>query len=261
MEMERRDMLKLGAVVAAGGAAAAVSPAKAQSRFAVPPMAQAVLPIAGSDQVFPVRRIYCVGRNYVEHIREMGNDEREPPFFFQKPLDALVMDGKAIPYPSLTKNFHYEIELVVALKSGGRNIAKEKARDHIFGYAVGLDMTRRDLQRASGDKKQPWEIGKSFDFSAPCAAIHTVERVGHPREGFIRLNVNGQVKQDSDLKAMIWNVDEIIANLSTQYELAAGDIIYSGTPHGVGPVKPGETMVGEIVGLGTLTTPVSEPLA
>ncbi|MBL8700332.1 MAG: fumarylacetoacetate hydrolase family protein [Alphaproteobacteria bacterium] len=261
MKVERRDVLKLGAGAAVGGVVAAAAPAQAQSRYVIMPMPQAAVPIAGTDQLFPVRRIYCVGRNYLEHIREMGNDEREPPFFFQKPLDALVMDGKPIPYPSLTKNFHYEVELVVALKSGGRNITKEKARDHIYGYAVGLDMTRRDLQRASGDKKQPWEIGKSFDFSAPIAALHPVDKVGHPREGFIRLAVNGEVKQDSDLKAMIWNVDEIIANLSTQYELAAGDIIYTGTPHGVGPVKAGETMTCEIVGLGKLTTPVVAPLA
>lgn len=233
----------------------------ANSRYVIAPMPQAVVPVAGSDKLFPVRRIYCVGRNYLEHIREFGNDEREPPFFFQKPLDALVMDGTPIPYPALTKNFHYEIELVVALKSGGRNIAKEKVRDHIFGYAIGLDMTRRDLQRASGDKKQPWEIGKAFDNSAPITALHTVDRVGHPREGFIRLAVNGEMKQNSDLKAMIWNVDEIVANLSTQYTLAAGDLIFTGTPHGVGPVVPGDTMVGEIVGLGTLTNPVVAPFS
>lgn len=260
-EMHRRTVLHGVTATAAGAALGSAAPAGAQTAsFVVPPVPRATLPVTGTSQLYPVRRIYCVGRNYLEHIRELGNDEREPPFFFQKPLDSLVADGGAIPYPSLTRNYHHEIELVVALKSGGRNIPAAAALTHVYGYAVGLDMTRRDLQRTAQEKRQPWEIGKGFDHSAPCAAIHPVERVGHIQEGAIKLAIDGQMKQDSDLKLMIWKVPEIIANLSTQYELAAGDIIYTGTPHGVGPVRAGETMVGEIAGLGTLTIRVTQAL-
>src|SRR5204862_3710494 len=191
--------------------------------------------IAGSDEMFPVRRIYCIGRNYAAHAREMGSDPtREPPFFFQKPTDAIqnVKVGEVAdhPYPSLTKNYHYEVELVAALKSGGSNIGVEQALDHVYGYALGLDMTRRDLQRAMGDEKKPWEIGKSFDRSAVLGPIHPAAKTGRFTKGAISLAVNGTVKQNSDLRNMIWSVAEQIAKLSEAFELKPGDIIYSGTP-------------------------------
>jgi fumarylpyruvate hydrolase len=217
-------------------------------------VATTTIPIVGSTQLFPVRRIYCVGRNYAAHAREMGSDPtREPPFFFQKPTDAIqfVAPGTTAdhPYPSLTKNYHYEIELVAALKSGGKNIPIDKALDHVFGYAIGLDMTRRDLQRAMGDQKKPWEIGKSFDRSAPIGPIHPVASTGHFTKGAISLKVNGQIKQNADLSQMIWSVAEQISQLSQANELFAGDIIYSGTPENVGPVVVGDVMEGAITGL------------
>ena len=219
------------------------------------------IPIVGSTQVFPVRRIYCVGRNYALHAREMGSDpSREPPFFFQKPTDAIqnVVPGTTAdhPYPSLTKNYHYEIELVAALKSGGRNIPIERALACVFGYAVGLDMTRRDLQRAMGDQKKPWEIGKSFDRSAPVGPIHPVADIGHFTSGAISLKVNDAVKQSANLDQMIWSVAEQIAQLSQANELFAGDIIFSGTPENVGPVVAGDVMEGAIVGLPVLSVRV-----
>ena len=210
-----------------------------------------LIPIVGNDDVFPVRRIYCIGRNYAAHAREMGADPtREPPFFFQKPTDAIqnVKIGEIAdhPYPSLTKNYHYEAELVAALKMGGKNIPVDKALDHVFGYAVGLDMTRRDLRRAAGDEKKPWEIGKAFDHSAPIGPIHPVEKVGHFQSGKIQLSVNGEVKQKSDLTHMIWSVAEQIAKLSEAFELFPGDVIYSGTPENVGPVVKGDVIVASI---------------
>lgn len=217
------------------------------------------LPIAGSDARFPVRRIYCVGRNYLEHIRELGNDEKEPPIFFTKPRDAIVQDGATIPYASATTNFHYELELAVALQSGGYNIPEDQALSHVFGYGVALDMTRRDLQKQLSAKAGPWDVSKGFDHSAPCAAIHPVGDVGHPASGQIRLSVNGEVKQDSDLKQMIWNVPQIIAHLSRLFDLRAGDLILTGTPAGVGPVQPGDVLVGEIDSLGTLTIRIGAP--
>ena len=256
MAHSRRYFIKVGA--AAGfGAAASGKGAQAQvtaapkTLFSVP---ATTIPVVGSDQAFPVRRIYCIGRNYAAHAREMGSDpSREPPFFFQKPTDAIqpVAVGEVAdhPYPSLTKNYHYEVELVAALKSGGRSIPVDRALDHVYGYAVGLDMTRRDLQRAMGDEKKPWEIGKSFDMSAPIGPIHPVEKVGHRGRGAISLSVNGQVKQNSDLSNMIWNVAEQIAKLSEAFELKAGDIIYSGTPENVGPVVKGDVLLCRIEGL------------
>jgi fumarylpyruvate hydrolase len=219
--------------------------------FSVP---QTTIPIAGSSERFPVRRIYCIGRNYAAHAREMGSDPtREPPFFFQKPTDAIqnVAVGEVAdhPYPSLTKNYHYEVELVAALKSGGRNIPVEGALEHVYGYAVGLDMTRRDLQRAMGDEKKPWEIGKSFDRAAPIGPLHPADKVGHLAKGAISLAVNGQTKQNSDLTNMIWNVAEQISKLSEAFELKAGDIIYSGTPENVGPVVKGDVILCKIAGL------------
>ena len=267
--IDRRSMLvaAAGTTVAAGTAAVA-GPVAAQT-VAAPkllfPVAQTVIPVAGSDQQFPVRRIYCIGRNYAAHAREMGSDpNREPPFFFQKPTDAVqvVLPGTVAdhPYPPLTKNYHYEIELVAALKSGGRNIPVDKALDHVYGYAVGLDMTRRDLQRGMGDQKKPWEIGKSFDRSAPIGPLHTVEQVGHFTKGSIQLQVNGQVKQNADLSQMIWSVAEQIANLSNAFELKAGDIIYSGTPENVGPVVKDDVILCTIESLPTLSIKITEPM-
>jgi fumarylpyruvate hydrolase len=217
--------------------------------------------VYGTGQQYAVRRIYCIGRNYAAHAREMGSDPtREPPFFFQKPTDAIqvVPPGATVdhPYPPITKNYHYEIELVAALKSGGKNIPVEKALDHVFGYAAGLDMTRRDLQRAMGDQKKPWEVGKSFDHSAVITHIFPAEKTGHINQGPIWLKVNGQVKQDANLNMMTWNVAEQIANLSTLFELKAGDIIYSGTPENVGPVVKGDVMTGHVEGIYDLSVRV-----
>ncbi len=253
MRPTRRDLFKSAAIAGAGVALTTTAFAQAQVKtpFAVK---ATYIPIVGSDEQFQVRRIYCVGRNYAAHAREMGSDpNREPPFFFQKPTDAIQnVPVNAVadhPYPSLTKNYHYEVELVAALKSGGRDIPADKALGHVFGYAVGLDMTRRDLQRKLGDEKKPWEIGKSFDKSAPIGPIHKVEQVGHLQKGAISLAVNGTVKQNSDLNHMTWSVAEQIAQLSTAYELAAGDIIYSGTPENVGPVVKGDVILCKIAGL------------
>ena len=228
--------------------------------YVIPPPAPPSLPVAGSSKLFPVRRVWCVGRNYLEHIREMGNDEREPPFFFAKPSDALVRDGGTIPYPSLTKDLHFEVELVVALRSGGRNIPVAKANDCIYGYGVGIDLTRRDLQIASRNIKQPWEIGKFFDNSAPCSALRPASEIGHPSKGKITLKVNGNLKQEGDLAQMIWNVPETISKLSEMVELAAGDIIFTGTPSGVGPVAEGEKMECEVDGVGRLTITIGSKL-
>ena len=221
---------------------------------------QAAIAVAGSSKMFPVRRIWCVGRNYIEHIREMGQDERAPPFFFAKPADALVPDGGTVPYPSLTKDMHHEVELVVALKSGGRNIAVDKANDCIYGYAVGIDLTRRDLQIASRDLKRPWEVGKAFDHSAPCGALKPASEIGHPAKGKITLKVNGQVRQDGDLDQMIWNVPETISKLSEMVELAAGDIIMTGTPSGVAAAVAGDKIECEVEKVGKLTVTIGQPL-
>ena len=250
MQINRRSILT-GAPLAA---AALAAPAAAQAPKLVFPIAQTTIPIAGTGDLFPVRRIYCIGRNYAAHAREMGSDPtREPPFFFQKPSDAVqnVATGTVgdHPYPTLTKNYHYEVELVAALKSGGRSIPIDRALDHVFGYTVGLDMTRRDLQRAMGDEKKPWEIGKSFDHSAPLGPIQPVAKAGHFTKGAISLAVNGAVKQNADLSFMIWSVAEQISRLSEAFELAAGDIIYSGTPENVGPVVPGDVLLCRIDGL------------
>jgi fumarylpyruvate hydrolase len=208
------------------------------------------LAVVGSQDRFPVRRVYCVGRNYVEHIREMKEgDERDPPFFFQKPTDSVVEDGAVVPYPPLTEDFQFEVELLVAIGKPARDIPVERALDIVFGYGAAIDLTRRDRQRESFAKGLPWEIGKSFDKSAPCGPIHRVEDVGHRLEGSILLTVNGLEKQRGDLKQMIWNTPEIIANLSTQYRLEPGDLIMTGTPAGVGAVVPGDELVASIEGL------------
>ena len=189
------------------------------SRYVIPPPPQAALAIAGSDRLFAVRRIWCVGRNYLEHIKEMGQDEREPPFFFAKPADAIVPDGATVPYPSLTKDLHHEVELVVALKGGGRNLKAASADDLIWGYGVGIDLTRRDLQLAARKKERPWEVGKSFDHSAPCGALQPASKIGHPAKGRIWLSVNGAERQKGDLTELIWSVPEIIEKLSEQVAL------------------------------------------
>lgn len=228
-----------------------------QRQYVIPAPEQVSLPVVGTAARFPVRRIYCVGRNYVEHIREMGGDEsREPPVFFQKPTDCIVQDGSVIPYPPMTDNYHYELELVVALKSGGRNIPESRALDHVYGYAIGLDMTRRDRQKDMISQGLPWEVGKSFDQACPCGPIHPVEQVGHIAKGSIKLVVDGETRQDSELDRMIWKVPEIIANLSTFFELQPGDIILTGTPHGVGPVVTGNRLTGTIEGLGALSVTI-----
>ncbi|MCZ7658444.1 MAG: fumarylacetoacetate hydrolase family protein [Xanthobacteraceae bacterium] len=228
-------------------------------RYVIAPPPQAALAVAGTSKLFPVRRIWCVGRNYIEHIREMGQDERAPPFFFAKPADAIVPDGGTVPYPPLTRDMHHEVELVVALKGGGRNVSPDKAPDLIYGYGVGIDLTRRDLQIASREVKRPWEIGKAFDASAPCGALRPAAEIGHPARGRIHLTVNGTVKQDGDLAQMIWNVPEVIAKLSEQVALAAGDIIMTGTPAGVGALVPGDRVVAEVAGVGRLGVTIGPP--
>lgn len=211
--------------------------------------------VSGSDVLFPVNRIFCVGRNYADHAREMGHDpDREPPFFFMKPTTALVADGVDVPYPPRTANLHFEVELVVALAQGGRNVPIDQATSLIFGFAVGNDLTRRDLQTDSKKSGRPWDTAKGFDHSAPISAIYPA-RVGDPLpDGGIVLTVNGVERQRSVLSAMIWSVPEIIAELSTLYTLQPGDLIFTGTPAGVGPVSPGDLIVCSIDGLGTLTS-------
>ena len=217
--------------------------------------APTTLPVLESNAEFPVGRIYCVGRNYAEHAREMGHDpDREPPFFFMKPANAIVPNNATIPYPQATKDLHHEIELVVAIGRGGSAIASDDALDHVFGYAVGNDLTRRDLQAAARESGKPWDVAKGFDRSAPVSAIHPVSDVGHPRRGAIWLKVNGEARQQADLAEMIWNVPEIIAELSTYYTLVAGDLIFTGTPAGVGAVRRGDALEGGIDGLGILRT-------
>ncbi|MGB8082956.1 MAG: fumarylacetoacetate hydrolase family protein [Pseudolabrys sp.] len=230
------------------------------SRYVIPPPPQATNAVAETDKEFPVRRIWCVGRNYIEHIREMGQDERAPPFFFAKPADAIVPDGGTVPYPSLTKDMHHEVELVVALKSGGRKILVDKANDCIFGYAVGIDLTRRDLQIASRDVKRPWEVGKAFDASAPCGPLMPATKIGHPTGGKIILKVNGQVRQDGDLNQMIWNIPETISKLSEMVALEAGDIIMTGTPSGVAATVAGDKIECEVEGIGKLSVTIGPSL-
>lgn len=227
--------------------------------FVIPAHATPSIPVAGTGQAFPVRRIWCVGRNYLEHIRELGNDERQPPFFFAKHADMIAPDGATVPYPSLTKDFQHEVELAVALKSGGLNIAADKALDHVYGYGVSIDLTRRDLQMASRKKEQPWEIGKSFDLSAPCGALRAASEIGHPSKGKIWLSVNGTERQKGDLSEMIWNVAEIIAKLSLQVSLGAGDLILTGTPAGVAALSPGDNIECGVDGVGTLKVQIAKP--
>jgi fumarylpyruvate hydrolase len=221
--------------------------------FVIPPVTQPSVEVAGGDERFPVHRIYCVGRNYAKHAREMGMDpDREPPFFFSKPADAVAPNGTPVPYPPRTSNLHHELELVVAIGQGGRNIPVEGALGHVFGYATGLDLTRRDLQFEARDQGRPWDVAKGFDCSAPLTAIRPAAEMGHLDRGAIWLEVNGETRQRADLSEMIWSVSEIVAELSTYFELRAGDLIFTGTPEGVGPVQRGDSLVGGIDGLETL---------
>ena len=210
------------------------------------------LAVIDSKDLFPVRRIFCVGRNYVEHQKEMGGDGRETPFFFIKSAHSLLPGGGALHYPPKTANFHYETEMVVAIRAGGRRIAARTANDHVFGYGVGLDMTRRDLQQLGKDHGRPWDFGKDFDQAAPCSALAPAAKIGHPTRGAIWLKVNGKERQKADLSDMIWSVPEQIAFLSEYYTLEPGDLIYSGTPAGVGPVKPDDDLHAGIDGVGEL---------
>ena len=228
--------------------------------FAFPPHPITSLPIAGMGSRFPVRRIFCVGRNYADHAREMGAmdqaEGREPPFFFTKPGDAVVGgEGElSVAYPPLTKNLHHEVEMVVALGAGGANVTVDAAKGLIFGYAVGLDLTRRDIQAKAKEKGHPWDMGKGFDQSAVAGAICPVAVSGHPAAGRIWLTVNGEVRQDGDLSAMMWKVADIIANLSTMVRLEAGDLIYTGTPENVAAVQRGDLLEGVVEGVGTVRT-------
>lgn len=217
-----------------------------------------VLEVEDDHRLFSVRRIYCVGRNYVSHIREMQEgDERELPFFFQKPTDAIVTNGSTIAYPPATKDFQHEVELVVAIGSHGRNITIENALNHVFGYAIGIDMTRRDQQFEARDRRRPWELGKSFDQSAPCGNVRKADK-GHINSGQIDLHVNDERRQISDLNLMIWDVPEIISNISTLYDLMPGDLIYTGTPAGVTSVNPGDRLHAKIDGLTDLTVTIGD---
>ena len=226
---------------------------------ALPKIAVTEVPIAGGG-FFPVRRVYCVGRNYLDHIREMKEaDERDPPFFFQKPRDAVVADSARVAYPPFTSDFQFEVELVAAIGREGCNIAVSDANSYIWGYAVGIDFTRRDRQRDARDMRLPWEVGKSFDASAPCGAIAKVANPRHFEHCAIRLSVNGVERQRGDTGQMIWSVGEVIAQLSKQVTLAPGDLIYTGTPSGVGPVVPGDVISAHIDGLPPLNLTITPP--
>ncbi|MDW3685548.1 fumarylacetoacetate hydrolase family protein [Cupriavidus sp. CV2] len=230
--------------------------------FVITPPATVAVPVVGTNDQFPVRRVYCVGRNYAAHAREMGFDpDREPPFFFCKPADAVIPvaygETLTLPYPAQTSNYHYESELVVAIGKGGADIPLEQALEHVWGYAVGLDMTRRDLQMKMREMGRPWEIGKAFDASAPIGPIHPAGDVGHFEQAAIWLTVNGADKQRSDVTHLIWSVAETVADLSRYFRLEAGDLIYTGTPEGVGAVKSGDLMVAGVERLGELSVRVA----
>ena len=220
--------------------------------YVFPPAPQVVLPVASSTDVFPVRRVYCVGRNYADHAAEMGADSREPPFFFSKPADALVPGGGEVTYPPMTDNLQHEVELVVALGKGGSNIPLDQALDCVFCYAIGFDLTRRDLQSQAKDKGHPWDMGKGFDQGGPISALRPAGKVGHPEKGGIWLKVNGESRQSGDLSQMTWKVAEVIANLSSYIALMPGDLIFTGTPAGVSTVVRGDVLEGGIEGLGEL---------
>lgn len=229
------------------------------SLYVLPPPATPCLAIAGSEQFFPVRRIYCVGRNYAEHAREMGADPtREAPFFFMKPGDAVVADGARLAYPGQTQDLHYEAELVVAIGGSGENLGAEQSKALVFGYAVGLDMTRRDLQAQAKKGGKPWDMAKGFDRSAPCSAIVPAARIGHPTAGRIQLHQNGELRQDADIADLIWSVPELLANLSTFVRLEPGDLVFTGTPAGVGPCVAGDSLVAAVDGIGKVSVQIVE---
>jgi len=222
--------------------------------YAVPAAPRPTVAVAGSTSRFPVRRIFCVGRNYPEHSREMGEKNlRAPPFFFAKPADAVIENGSIVPFPPRTANFHHEIELIAALRAGGRDIRVDDAPGSVFGYAVGIDLTRRDVQALSKKEGKPWDTAKGFDHSAPITAIVPVETIGHPARARIWLEVNGALRQNGDIAEMIWTVPEIIAELSSWFELAPGDLIFTGTPAGVGKLNPGDRIRGGVDGIGLLS--------
>lgn len=222
------------------------------SNYVVAAPPQPAVAVEGERARFPVRRIYCVGRNYAEHAKEMGMDQKDPPFFFSKPPDALVASGTPVPYPSRTANFHHEVELVVAIGGTGRDVPVASALEYVYGYAVGIDWTRRDLQFAARDKGRPWDPSKGFDRSASIGAIRPAARLGHVSRGRIWLTVNGHTRQQGDVADMIWDVSGIVAELSTLFELQPGDLVYTGTPAGVGPVQIGDVVVAGIDALGTI---------
>lgn len=226
--------------------------------YVIPPPPIVSLEVVGDTRRFPIRRVFCVGRNYAAHAREMGHDpDREPPFFFTKPADAVVPGGGTIPYPPATRELHHEIELVVALARGGADIAEAAALEQVFGYAVGIDLTRRDLQALAKKQGRPWDMAKGFDRSAPCSALQPATRIGHPARGAIRLEVNGEPRQVSDLAHHIWSVPETIAYLSGLVELAPGDLIFMGTPEGVAAVGRGDRLQGSIAGVGELVVTIA----
>ena len=225
--------------------------------FVVPLPPVAALSVVGSSELFPVGRIFCIGRNYAEHAREMGQDpDRDPPFFFMKPASALVAEGRPFPYPAASADVHYELELVVALGRGGTGIRTNDALEHVYGYAVGLDMTRRDLQTEAKKMGRPWEVGRAFDNSAPCSRISPASRIGHPADAAIWLDLNNKRVQDSNISQLIWSIPEILEQLSKLFTLAAGDLIYTGTPAGVGPVHRGDLLHGGVDSVGELTVQV-----
>ena len=234
-----------------------MSPSRFANDYVVPLWQPPAIPVAGGG-LYPVRNIYCVGRNYAEHAREMGTDpDREPPFFFMKGVDCITGSGTKIKYPPRTRNLHHEVELVCAIGAAGADITVSDAQEYIFGYAVGVDLTRRDLQQSMKEKGRPWEIGKCFAHAAPIAELKPAADVGHPREGEISLSVNGEVRQNGDLRDMIWSVDEVIAELSTYYKLEAGDLIFTGTPAGVAPVVKGDDVQCSVARLAPLQFVVS----
>ncbi|HEX9788803.1 MAG TPA: fumarylacetoacetate hydrolase family protein [Candidatus Binatia bacterium] len=221
--------------------------------FVIPAPTTPVLDVKGTEAKFPVHRIYCIGRNFAAHAREMGHDpEREPPFFFQKPADALLPNGGDFPYPAKTSDLHFELELVVALGKGGVNIEATQALDHVYGYAVGIDMTRRDLQAEAKKLGRPWEVGKAFEKSAPCSAIVPASQIGHPSKGSIWLTVNGKTRQRGDLSQLIWSIPESISYLSSFFTLAPGDLLFTGTPAGVGATQRGDRLQGGVDGVGEI---------
>jgi len=225
--------------------------------FVIAPPPQVSVPVVGGG-AFPLRRIYCVGRNYAEHAREMGHDpDAEPPFFFSKPADAVVTDGAAVPYPTETGNLHYEVELVAAIGKGGRNIAIEDALGHVWGYAVGIDLTRRDLQTWAKKAGKPWEVAKGFDHSAPISALVPASTLTPPLRGAITLTVNGETKQSANIADMIWDLPHVIAELSRYFELVPGDLIFTGTPSGVGAVVKGDRLTGTIAGVGSVEATIA----